>query len=693
MAGLSDLLGPNGMIEQLLLWNVVGQVVSAMAQPAFTSLIQDAQAAHPEVALTPDILATLVAKHLMSEANAKAMAAKSGMPASSFELIRQAAAVRLPPADLATAVLRSYLSQDDANKQALPQGYTPEMMTVMGDLAGDAPGPDQLAEALRRGIIKRTGHGAKSTSFNQGIAESRLHNKWADMVSELTRAVISPADAADAALRHALDYGDAEKQAALSGVEPGLFATMVDLAGHGPSTGELVTGLRRGELHRDGTGTRAVSYEQGLAEAGLHPKWGPLLERLSAVLLSPPDAADAVVRNFIAREAGEDLAGRQGVDAATFETMTHLAGDAPGPQQLAEALRRGAIHDQGKGPKSTSFTQGIAEGRLADKWAPVIRELSKLWPTPVDALDALLKGAFDEDEAVKLYERLGGDKQFFDWLYFSQGEAPSPLELIGMANRKFIKWDGVGKKEVTYQQGFHEGRWRNKWEPVYRKFAEYLPAPETVVTLLKDGVLTSEQAAPIFASHGMTKEMVQAYLDEAHVMALSDYRGATTTLVLNAYYAQLIGAGDAATILESLHVTKSAIQLMLSYEDIQRAFAQVNTAVSRIRTLYAARKIKLSTARDSLARLKIPASQIGPIIDAWQVENSISVKPLTEAQIADAFVYDIISEQEAMTELGNIGYTPFDAWVVLSIKVKGPLPDKPAIGPAPPQGAVIPGVT
>lgn len=693
MAGLSDLLGANGVIEQLLLWNVVGQVVSAMATPAFTELVQDAQQAHPEVALAPDVLAGLVARHLATEADARAQARKSGMPPGSFDLIREAARIRLSPADLAQAVLRSYLPRGDAEREALPQGFTADMFKIATDLQGDAPGPQQLAEALRRGIIDRRGRGADSTSFDQGISESRLHDKWADMVAALTREIISPPDAADAAVRNYLPYQDAEREAAKSGVDAALFRVMYDLAGDAPGPQQLAEALQRGIIRKGGTGAAAVSFEQGIAEGRLHDKWAPVIERLAAAILSPPDAASAVVRNFLAVEAGEDIAAQSGVDKKTFTTMRHLAGDAPGPQQLAEALRRGAIDQRGKGADSTSFEQGIAEGRLADKWAPVIKDLAKLWPTPVDALNALLKGAFDEREAKKLYAKLGGDDQFFDWLFFSQGEAPTPLELISMANRGFIPWDGVGQDKTSYAQGFHEGRWRNKWEDVYRKFAEYLPDPSTIVTLVKDGAMTSATAAPLLAQHGMSHQVITAYLDEAHTLALSDYRGATTSVVTDSYYAEMITRKQAITILVALHVTEQAAELILNYVDVKRAFDQVNAAVSRIRTLYAARKITKQTAQDSLKEIGVPFDQIPKIVATWSVENSITVKTLTEAQIADAFQYDIFTQAEAMTELENIGYTPFDAWAVLSIKAKGVLKGKPSQGPAPAQGTVRPGTT
>lgn len=598
MAGLSDLFGANGALEQLLLWGVVNQVVSALASPAFTALTQDVNAAHPELALSPEIVANAVVRQMMTDAAGRAEAAKSGTNATRFELLRELATVRLSPADLATAVLRSYMTAEQAQAQATPQGVDAAQLAILSDLAGDAPGADQLAEALRRGIIARIGTGPHSTSYEQGIAETRLHNKW-----------------------------------------------------------------------------------------------GPVLEKLSVAILSPADAASAVVRNFMSDADGVRVAAESGFTAEDFATLVHLSGDAPGPQQLAEALRRGAIPDAGRGAGSTSFEQGIAEGRLADKWAPVIKVLSQIWPTPVQALDALLKGQLTQPEAIALYERLGGDPQFFDLLFNTQGSAPTPLELIEMANRGYIPWQGKGVDVVSYEQGFLEGPWRNKWAPVYQKFAQYVPPESTVITLLSHGAITEAQAALELAKQGMTPELVTAYLDEAHTEALSDYRGLSVSATIDAYRAQLLSQADAITILESLHVTAQAASLMLAYADIQRAFTAVGNAISRVRSLFAARKITVDTAREALIALQVPSQSIDGIMAAWELENSISVKTLTETQIVDAWEIGAFTVDEAITELGNIGYTPFDSWTLLSIKAKAPLPGKPAQGPAGPQAQVVPGTT
>jgi hypothetical protein len=598
MAGLDSLFGSNGAIKQLFLWGLLERIIEAEFSPLFAAQTQDVNAAHPLIALPASLAAEAVVRGLITHADGVAEAAKAGIDAGRFATIVERVRVRIQPADLAEAVLRSYLTEAEAVAVAKPQGIDAAQLAILKDLAGDAPGPQQLAEALRRGIIPKGGRGAASVSFDQGIAETRLHDKW-----------------------------------------------------------------------------------------------GPVLERLSAALLSPPDAASAAVRHFLSPAEAEAVAARSGVDKATFTTMRELAGDAPGPQQLAEALRRGAIPATGTGAGSTSFQQGIAEGRLADKWGPVIEALAKLWPTPVDALEAALKGMITPDQGKALYERLGGDLQFYDWLLASQGEGPTPLEATVMANRGFIPWDGIGPDKTSFAQAVHESRFRNKWATAYKDFAKYLPAEGTIVTLLSHGAITPAVAAHNLAEHGMDAAQITAFLDEAHTEALSSYRGETVTMVLAAYHDQLVSAADATTILEALHVTPSAVALMLAYEDIRRGFGAVSNAVTRVRTLFAARKITVDTATQALNRLNIPAAQIQPMIAAWEVENSITVKVLTEAQILDAWKVGALTQAEAATELENIGYTPFDAWVLMSVKDKAPLPNKPPQGPAAPQAQVIPGTT
>lgn len=504
---------------------------------------------------------------------------------------------------------------------------------------------------------------------------------------------LSPADAATAVNRAFLDAASGTAEAAAGGIDPGRFATLQRLAGTAPGPQELALALRRGLISRSGSGPTATSFEQGIREGNLLDKWASVIDALAAQPLSPADAASAVVRNFLDLAAGEAAAQKSGVDPEIFRTLIELSGDAPGPQQLAEALRRGLIPASGTGAGSTSFQQGIAEGRLSDKWAPVIKGLAQLWPTPPLALNALLKGQLSESEALALYVKLGGDPQFFRTEFNVEGNAPTPVEALQLAKRGIIPWTGTGANAVSYEQAFLEGPWRNKWLKSFEALAEYIPPPETTRTLLEQGAIDHAQAAQWWAWYGLSDTTITAYLNAANFNNTAATRGLTESSVLDMYYAQLISQDDAKKLLDLFGTPASNQDLMLAYVDMRRSITAVNDSVSRIQALYVARKIGQQTAQDALSRLKIPSSTIDEIIQTWNIAASVNVRTLTEAQIADAWERGIMDQPTAQGELEAIGYTPYDAWVVLSIKNKAPLPDQPPKQVAAPLGAVVPGVT
>lgn len=554
-------------------------------------------------------------------------------------------------------------------------------MSALGDLLGKGGVAEQL-------VIWGVMNQALGAALSPYISKLQQDVNTRNPVEPL-----SPSDLADAVVRNYMTLTEAAVEAAKSGVGATDFARMVPLHADAPGPQELAVALLRGIIPKAGAGAESATFEQGIREGRLADKWAPVIEALSVAVLSAPDAASAVVRNFLSSAEGEATAAKSGVDAATFSTLVHLSGDAPGPQQLAEALRRGAISDSGSGPDSTSFSQGIAEGRLANKWAPVIKDLAKLWPTPVDALDAALKGQITPAEGEALYTKLGGDAQFYTWLLDSQGSGPTPLQAAEWARRGIIPWDGTGPGATSYAQAVKESRYRDKWADAYKAQAQYIPTPYSIITMLKDGAVSKEQATTWLQQQGAAPDVIAGMIAEADATDLSQFRGLTTTTVLNMYYNRLVSEADATTMLESLHVSAQAVPLMLAYADLQKAISQQNSAVNRVGTLYAARKITQATAKQALITLQVPANAVNEIIATWQLENSISVKLLTESQIVDAWEYQIMTEAEALTELGNIGYTPYDAWVLLSLKAKAAQPGKPSPGPAAPQGAVVPGTT
>jgi hypothetical protein len=818
MADFGQLFGKNGILEQLLLWGIVGEILSTMGGPALTALQQDINAAHPLLALPPSTAADAVARQWLSAGSGRSEAAKGGIDAGRFDTLTrlaqlrldpatlaqlvvrgiasegaaqteaghnglaaadfkgllELAPLRLPPEMLAQAVTRTFTSEGFAEAQArlqgmdkqsftlaldlakvhLPpeilaqavertftgagpaeheaqlQGLAPQWFTILRDLARVHLPPEVLAQAVDRTFLAegQAAHEAElqglapqwfavlrelaavhlppatlaqATQHNlmpagEAAAEARVQGIDGAMfgiLRELETVRLAPADLATAVLRSYLTDAEAQKEATPQGVSPEMLKILADLAGDAPGPDQLVQALFRKIIPEAGRGANSISYEQGIAETRLHNKWGKVLHDLGIALLSPPDAASAVIRNFMPLHDAEAEAAKTGVTPELFAILRHLAGDAPGPQQLAEALRRKAIPQYGKGPDSISFTQGIAEGRLADKWAPVIEALAKLWPTPVDALEAALKGQISPDEGKRLYELLGGDLQFYTWLLNSQGEGPSPLQAADWARRGIIPWQGTGPQVTSYEQAVKESRFRDKWTNAYRASVAYVPPPETVRTLLEQGAINEQQAVAYWKESGLTQATIEAYLHAAAFNNTAATRGLAINEVLNLFYAQIIGEIETAQLLDLFHVPKHTASLLIQYTLVRRDITATTKSVARISTLLASRKIGIATARQALERLRIPNAAIDGLLQDMELSASINVKVLTESQIADAWAAAIITQDEAMAELRAIGYTPYDAWIVLSIKAKTAIPNKPPREVAPAPGNVIPGTT
>lgn len=399
--------------------------------------------------------------------------------------------------------------------------------------------------------------------------------------------------------------------------------------------------------------------------------------------LSPADAATAVNRGFWTPDQGATEASLAGVAKSRFQVMTDLAGEAPGPEALAEALRRGIIALDASTGGLPSFNDGIRQGNLRDVWAPLFHQLSVQLPSWSDALDALLEGQLDEASSREWFAKAGGDLDAFTWLFDTRGTSPTPDMLATMANRGIIPWVGTGPTETTYAQGFLEGPWRNKWEPAMRALAAYLPPPRTVTTLIHEDAITDAQALALFEKEGLSAELAGAYVAGAHHTATSTQKQLTAAQIEALVADHVLTDTQASAMLATLGYDPATAKLIVTGAELKRSIASTNSAITRVRTLYTARKITREAATSTLTKLGVDPGAVSDLLTVWDLEAAATVKQLTEAQIAGAFTYAIIDQTVAQAELEAIGYQPWDAWVVLSVRAKGPLPDEPPRTPGP----------
>jgi len=414
---------------------------------------------------------------------------------------------------------------------------------------------------------------------------------------------------------------------------------------------------------------------------------GPYLNALTAqvnaatplAVLSPEAAADAVLRNVWPASRARDEANMGGLNDERFDVLARLAGNAPDPTSLAVALRRKLI-----GPDR--YLEGVRQGRLRDEWAETVKALAVQEPSPVSALEAYLEGQTDEATARDLFARWGGDPQWFDLLYNTQGQAPTPVQALELANRGIIPWSGSGAGVVSFEQAFLEGPWRNKWLPAFRALGEYLPPPRTVTAMYNEGSIGRARAIELLTKQGLAADLAAAYISSGSSQKTAPTKDLAQTTVLALYRDRLIDRAAAADFLGSLGYDATEADYVLQIVDLEVAQRFLSSAVGRVRTLYVGHKIGRAQVSATLAQLGVSPENVTDLLGIWDLEEAANVRALTPSEVAAAFKLELLDQATAQDRLVQLGYQPYDAWLYLSIHAKGALPDQPAPGavtPAP----------
>lgn len=387
--------------------------------------------------------------------------------------------------------------------------------------------------------------------------------------------------------------------------------------------------------------------------------------------IDPGVLAQLVVRGLAGSAWAEGEAAKSGVPATDFALMVHNAGVGPSVADLLALHNRGTLTE-------AQLDEGLALAGVAPEWTTAVKALGITPPTPQEVMVALLQGQIEQSEAERRWNEGGGDPSWFQAAFDSEGSAPTPDELSDMANRGVIPWDGQGPSVVSFHQGFLEGPWRDKWEAPYRQLAVYIPPPETVTTMVAGGYLSDTDALKMYQATGMTAAVASAYLAHAHGEKTTDTKNLAVGEITTLYQDQAIDSDQASAMLGALGYSPEDAAFILTIQDVQRDRKFLESAISRIHTLYVGYKLDRNPALSALAALGVPDGQITNLFQTWDLERKADIKQLTQAEITSAWYYSVIDGDTALTKLQQLGFSPYDAWVILSLKNKGPLPDPPA---------------
>lgn len=313
----------------------------------------------------------------------------------------------LDPATSAAAAARGIISQDELLREAGWQALHDKRAIALLEMAKSRPDPSMLLTLVRRGIISEA----------EFLAYMRL-NGFGDVsaheILQVRREIVSPADAALAALRGNLSTDDAAKLAAESGFDRKAFDLLVANTGEPPGTEQLLEAYRRGFIDKQ-------RLEKGIRESRVRNEWVDVVERLRLQRASPADAIRGVVQNHISDGDGKKIAEEGGLDPQDWGWMVQTAGNPPGPMQMIELWRRGHM-------TQAEVEQGIREGRTKNKYIPHLINLKRVLPEGRQIIGMVTRGGLTEAEGARLLHERGYDETVTRALIHSATSAQASRE-------------------------------------------------------------------------------------------------------------------------------------------------------------------------------------------------------------------------------------------------------------------------
>lgn len=400
--------------------------------------------------------------------------------------------------------------------------------------------------------------------------------------------------------------------------------------------------------------------------------------------LSPADAVDAVIKGHWSADQGAAESSNAGINRQRFDKLVEIAGEPLALELLTEAWRRNLIPKDGLGPNSVSLQQGIYESRLKNKWLPVIESLQFRLADPSVVIEGWLRAVIGEPEARTRLYKAGVDDDTATLMYKAAGRPPSPQELADMLHRGLIPEAGEGPDVLSLRQGFLETDLKNKWYEKWRDLQTYLPPPRTITAMIREGALTDAQGVDLFKKAGLPDDLVAAYLAAAHHQKTAPSRELVKSDILAAYVDGFFTADQATTRLAALGWSADDAALELALAQFRRGKSLLDSAVNKIKGYYIARKITKQTAVEALGNLGQSSDGVSQLLAVWDVERGNLVQRLTAVQWADAAAKTLISDDQALSQLVGLGYSPFEAWVFLALHHgKAPLTTSPPASDVP----------
>jgi hypothetical protein len=240
-----------------------------------------------------------------------------------------------------------------------------------------------------------------------------------------------------------------------------------------------------------------------------------------------------------------------------------------------------------------------------------------------------------------------------------------------MALRGIIPWSGIGPAATTFQQAIAESDLKTKWTGALRALETAVPTNGEISSLLRQGWIDAAQATRFYANNGVDGALAALYIESATIEQIHEDKIATKGELLAMYEAQLISQANTLAGLAAIGYTDGNANELLALADFRRKAASFTRVVQQIGRQVITGKVTPVNASTSLHAMGVPSQQVTELLNDWALAKSIDVPAITASQIASAVYYGVETPDEGWLDLQAIGYTPYDAWRLLSNRLHG----------------------
>lgn len=305
--------------------------------------------------------------------------------------------LQLTPNDAANLVAQGHWTAEHGYQEAAKSGVDRDRFAGLAQLASTHPATGEILELARRGDI--TDDRARGMLKTIGIDRND-----ADLLLKLQTVFITPENAAAMWNRDIVSTEEGRAIANRWGVSSKDFDRLTQLGGDPLPAQDLGVAYRRGIINRD-------RFQRGIVQGPLRKEWFDVLEKLMISRMSTVDAADAVNQGYMQLGEAQRIARENGLDPDDFETLILMAGQPPGVEFAQDALNRGAIT---KAEFDVMFKESRIKNRYLDllyemRIRLIPQETARLLYrngvySREQALTTLLKHGFSRDDSAALLE-------------------------------------------------------------------------------------------------------------------------------------------------------------------------------------------------------------------------------------------------------------------------------------------------